>query len=379
MVEQEETGQAEPLDDPELLLQARLRLAARRPGVAVAVLQPRPAKLGELAHRLGVLGARIAIPEVTAQIEPQPLGQPRGLRHRLRVLRKAAGHRRRRGQHVAEVAAPLGLRGIERGVQAHRDQRVLQRRAVRRVRMHVSGRHARHSEPLGESLESSIARPIVAQERPLELNSQVVRPEGVEQAPERALVVHAAQRAPAQADQPLGMFEHVGQLSERLRRRSWAAGAGGRVQIPARVCVRARQDPAQVRPAGGILNQQGQVAAVVQVDLGSVDRAQPERPRGDGELHRARHRVVVGQRHRAIAQLERHRHQLVRQRGTIEEREGGMAMKLDVGRGKRRSHTNACSHRPRTLPCSDSMSSSCLADSPGRLSLDSSGCLHVGC
>ena len=196
VMEQEEPGQPEPLDDPKLLLEPGLRLpargdfaSARVAGDTRIVLQPRLAQLGQLAHRLGVLRSRIAIAEVAAQVEPQPLGQPRRLRHRLRVLREAAGHRRRRGQHVAEVAAPLGLRGIERGVQPHRDQRVLERRARAGVRVHVAGCHARHPEALGDPLEPPVARPIIAQERPLELDPQAIWSERVEQAPERELVV----------------------------------------------------------------------------------------------------------------------------------------------------------------------------------------------
>ena len=140
---------------------------------------------------------------------------------------------------MAEVAAPLWLGGIERGVQAHGDQRVLQRRAGARVRVHVAGRHARHPEPLGHPLEPPVARPVVAQERPLELDPQAIRPERVEQAPKRELVVHAAQRAPAQADQPLGVLEDVGQLDECLR--GWAL-AFSRVCACARVRIRHRFD-----------------------------------------------------------------------------------------------------------------------------------------
>ena len=84
--------------------------------------------------------------------------------------------------------------------------------------------------------------------------------------------------------------------------------ARGRARPPlARVRVRAGEDPAQVRPARGVGDQQREVAPVVEVDLGAVDRPQPERPRGDRELHRARDRVVVGQRDRVVAQLQRRR------------------------------------------------------------------------
>ncbi len=52
-------------------------------------------------------------------------------------------------------------------MQAHGDQRVLKRGSGARVRMHISGGHARHAEPRRHALEAPVAGAIVAQERPL--------------------------------------------------------------------------------------------------------------------------------------------------------------------------------------------------------------------
>jgi hypothetical protein len=60
---------------------------------------------------------------------------------------------------------------------------------------------------------------------------------------------------------------------------------------------------------------------ILEVDLRPVDGAQPERVRGDGELHRSRHRVVICQGERFVAQLERRSDQLVWQRCAVQERE----------------------------------------------------------
>ena len=117
---------------------------------------------------------------------------------------------------MAEVASPLGLRGIERGVQAHGHQRVLKRGPDTRVRMDVPGGHARHAEPSRDSLEAPVAGAIVAQEGPLQLHPEVIWSERIEQASERELVVHPAQRATAQADQPLGVAQDVRQFDECL-------------------------------------------------------------------------------------------------------------------------------------------------------------------
>jgi hypothetical protein len=51
--------------------------------------------------------------------------------------------------------------------------------------------------------------------------------------------------------------------------------------------VRAREQPAEARPAGTVADQQGQVAAIVEVDLGAVQRVQTDRLSALGELHRA--------------------------------------------------------------------------------------------
>ena len=47
-----------------------------------------------------------------------------------------------------------------------------------------------------------------------------------------------------------------------------------------------------------------------------------------GKLHRAVDTVVVGQRERAVAELERGGGELLGQRGAVEERVGGVAVQL---------------------------------------------------
>ena len=208
-------------------------------------------------------------------------------------------------------------------MQAHGHERVLQRSPRAGVGVDVAGRHAGHPQPPRQPGQPPVASPVVAQERPLELDPQPLAPERLEQPPQGRLVVHPAQRAAAQADQALGVLEQ--------RRSSGTTGAvGGPPAALARMRVRAGQDAAEVGPAAGVLDQQRQMAPVVEVDLGAVDRAQPQRPGGDGELHRARDRVVVGQRQRLVAELQRGRDELIGQRGAVQEREGGVAVELGV-------------------------------------------------
>src|SRR6478609_11202490 len=107
--------------------------------------------------------------------------------------------------------------------------------------------------------------------------------------------------------------------------------------------MRPGQYVAEIGPAARVLHEQGQMASVRQVHLCSMDRPQPKSARGDCELHRPRDGVVVGQRERLMAELQRGRSELVRKRRAVEEREGRMAMELDI-------HTNACSQEGRTTP-----------------------------
>ena len=207
-------------------------------------------------------------------------------------------------------------------MQTYGHERVLERSARTRVCVHVACRYAWHSQPLPESSEPAVASAIVAQERSLQFDSQPVAPERVEQSPERELVVHSAARAAAEADQPLGVIEHVAQRHVGLGRRSGFLTG---------VRVGPGQDPAEVGPPASILDQQGQMAAIVEINLRPMNRTQPECLCGDRELHRARDGVVVGQGECFVAQLQRGWNKLIRERRAIEERKRGMAVEFDVG------------------------------------------------
>ena len=60
--------------------------------VAVALAEPHPADLGELAVGARVLRAGIAVAELLGQVEAQPLGEAQGLGDRLGVLGEARRH-----------------------------------------------------------------------------------------------------------------------------------------------------------------------------------------------------------------------------------------------------------------------------------------------
>ena len=78
-MQEEEAGQPERVDHAQLLLQPRGRLGAvGRRLVGIALVQLGPAQLGQAARGVPVLGPRIAVAEVVAEVEPQPLREASG-------------------------------------------------------------------------------------------------------------------------------------------------------------------------------------------------------------------------------------------------------------------------------------------------------------
>ena len=73
------------------------------------------------------------------------------------------------------------------------------------------------------------------------------------------------------------------------------------------------------------------MGAVVERDLGAGERAQTERLCGLRELHRAVEPIVVGERHRRVALVDRDRGELDRKRRPVEERVSGVGVQLDIG------------------------------------------------
>ena len=79
---------------------------------------------------------------------------------------------------------------------------VLQRRPPARVRVDVAGGDGRHAQAAGQLGQRPVARAVVAQERPLELDPQAIGAECVEQPPQRRLVVDAALAQPLRQTSP---------------------------------------------------------------------------------------------------------------------------------------------------------------------------------
>ena len=330
-VEEEEPRQPQGADDPELGLEpARGLLGARPAGVALG--DEVAAELGQAAGGGRVLGPRVAVAEVTREVEPEAIGEAARLVHGLGVVAEALGHGGRRGQRVGGVTAPGGLRLVEGGAAAHGNEGVLEERALAGMGVHVAGGYARHPERGGELHQIAVAPAVVAGERPLELDAQALGPERPAEPPaERgglgvlpaldAAGQHALACAAGEAYEPFGAALDLGE------RDPWGQRAG----THPRPLVRAGDQPAEVAIAGGVLAEEREVGAVLERQLSAHDRPQTERPRRLGQLHRAVDPVVVGKGERLVPLLGRHGSELDRVRRPVEERERGVAVELDVG------------------------------------------------
>ena len=125
-VEEEEAGEAEPADRPQLLPEAGLGLGAVGVADGVALVEAGGADLGELAGGGGVAGARVAVAELLGEVEAEALGKANALGDGLGVGGEAGGHRGGRAQDRAGVAAPMRLGLGQRFPLPDRDEGVLE-------------------------------------------------------------------------------------------------------------------------------------------------------------------------------------------------------------------------------------------------------------
>ena len=333
-----------PARGPALRARARTR---RRAGAirSVALLQPRPAQLRQAARGARVLGARIAVAEVLAQVERQPLGQQQRSRGPPRDGRRSG----------LPSPAACSSRGC-----GCRDAAARRRRAWRgggaprtrpaappwRARARGRRRWPRTSPPGAERAQR--ARGCARGRRARRAAAAPRRgPPGRRRRSSRRTVGSSCTprcRAAGQADQALGVARSPPPRpphgSPRSRRDPSRVCAWARVMIRQRLLqprssrtssVRWRGARARSWPCRTARRADRRGVCGAEVDLGAVDRPHPVVSGDLGQLHRARDRVVVGQRERLVAQLARAPRELLGQRDAVQERVGRVAVQLDVG------------------------------------------------
>ncbi len=317
-VEQEEAGQPELVDQRELLVEPRPRLALVAVRIGIARCERAVANASELhARRLAAVGeVGVAVAEVLRQVELEALGKLACALDCFAVEREALRRLVRREQDALVVAAPLGLAAVERRPAANRDEDVLELGPPLVVRVRVAGHDRPYAEVLGEVAESSVSPLVPSLVRPLELDEEALAPEcacerrGAVRVPDR----ESAPRTAGEADEP---FVQLGE-QRRVERRGQRLGT----LLRTRARVGCGQQAAEVRVAGRRLHQQRHVRAIGQRDLRPRDGPDAECLRCVRELERAVKPVMVGQRERLVAELGRPGRELFGQRGAVQERIG---------------------------------------------------------
>ena len=311
-VEEEEAGQLEIGDEPQLLLQALAgaSLVAVRARVALGERPLADAAQLRVRRLLAVREVGIAVAELLGEVELEPSGELGRAGDGVRVVRESgrpcsAG----RSEHALAVAAPLALGAVERRAMADGDERVLEHGAAMAVRVHVAGGHRFDAERLGELAQRGVAAGVAALVRALELDEEALAAErggepggGVGIADGKAVAGTAGQ-----ADE--AVVPHR-ELFERQRR------------LEPVVRVREGEQPAEVRVAPRRLDKQRDMGAALERHLRAGDRPHAEGLRRVRELERAVDAVVVGERERLVAELGGPDHELLGLRRPVEERIG---------------------------------------------------------
>ena len=193
------------------------------------------------------------------------------------------------------------------------------------VGVRVAGDDRLDAERLGEVAQGRVAARVAALERALELDVEPARAERAGEPGGGVRVAHGEPVAGAagEADEPL-----VQLLEQRLVER----GLARLVLASRRPRVRpgGGEQPAEVRVALRRLDEQRDVRAAGERDLGAGDRPHAERLGRVRELERAVDAVVVGERERLVAELGGGRDELLGLRGPVQERVRRMGVELDI-------------------------------------------------
>ena len=308
MVQQEEPGQAELVDQLQLLVEAGPGVALVPVGPGVAHVERAAADLGELRDgRLRLVReVRVAVAQLLRQVELAALGDHGGALDCVPVEREAVGDLGGMPEDRLVVSAPLRL-----GASSD----------VWRIATSASWSSARPGSWAWTSPVTTVSTSSVsASSRSRALRRTSPRSKGRWSSTKnrsrpkararrgggiRVLDGEPEARAAGEADEPfVQLFEQL--LVERRLE------CGLALLRPVR--VRRGQQAAEIRVAARALDEQRDVRAVAERHLGPGDRPDAERLRRMRELERAVDAVVVGERERLVAELRRPHRQLLGQR-----------------------------------------------------------------
>ena len=221
---------------------------------------------------------------------------------------------------TAQVAFAIGLEPVagrsERGMQADRGERVLQRAPAAHMHVHATHRHRRQPRRRRERTQPGELRDVVAAGE-----QRDAKPGTVREAVAHPGCIRRAGRAGCGNPDGEAAVEAAGEVAAlqavaALRRRAPATG----------------DELAQPTIAVTACGEQHQVQAIVQPELGADDEWQPAGTCGDMRAHDTRYRALVGDGERSVAELMRALHELGRMRGAAQEGEVAEAVQLGIRR-----------------------------------------------
>ncbi len=181
VVNEKKARQAVVLHQPQLFGEPRLGVGPVYATRGVALVHPSPAQLRQRARRGRAIGAfevGEAVTQVAREIEgPAALGE--GLRSgdSIGTVSEQRSGFGRRAQVKFAVGAAHGVRRVERGAVADRDQHILQAVPIAAVVMHVARRHDAEPRARGEVGERAGAGEVAAHVVALQLD---IKPLGAE-------------------------------------------------------------------------------------------------------------------------------------------------------------------------------------------------------
>ena len=203
-VQEEEAGEPELVDQLQLLLEPRARLAAELVASRVALLEGAVADVRELDdRRLGAVGeVRVAVAELLGEVEPQPLGELDRARDRGAILRETlAPSRAGESRTLSWLPRRSASQPSSDAAVADGDEDVLeQARAAQMVRVDVARDDRPDAERLGEIAQTCVAARVAALVRTLELDEEPLAAESAGRAARQPFGLRTATPCRAQPE-----------------------------------------------------------------------------------------------------------------------------------------------------------------------------------
>ena len=288
-VEQQEAGQVEMLDQPELLPEALLDLLGHRPVAPRRrlVAEPTQVALGRIAVRHG--GVRQGVAEIGAEIEGALLRDTEGVGDGLWPLGEEPCHLVTGLQVEVVVGPQVRQRLVYGGVEPCGDQRVLEARAFRDVVVDVVRGDHRHTGLRREPGQPPVPVSVAVQEVLLELHVHRVPAVPVDV----PLQEHAGLAGPSIRRHAREMSSApAGQQDDSVRVKGKVRGVEPRV--PAVGCIGDSEEPRYVRVPLPGAGEQREPGAVVEGQLAAGDGPDVQAVGEPGEFQCAA-QVRVGQ------------------------------------------------------------------------------------